>query len=77
MNTPVDPALLQLVQQHVNGLKIYLDMMAFELEGNRKVVKKALQDLKVDLDQLEKRVSSTEQYLKHLQNEHSALTGVD
>ena len=74
MNTSVDPALLQLVQQHVNALKIDLDKMAFELEGDRKVVKKALQDVKADLDQLEKLVSSTEQCVKHLQNEHSALT---
>ena len=74
MNAAVDPALLQLVQQHVNALKIDLDKMAFELEGDRKVVKKALQDVKADLDQLEKRVSSTEQCVKKLQNEHSALT---
>ena len=74
MNAAVDPALLQLVQHHVNALKIDLDKMAFELEDDRKIVKKALQDVKADLDQLEKRVSSTEQCLKHFQNEHSALT---
>ena len=74
MNAAVDPALLQLVQQHVNALKIDLEKMAFELEDDRKVMKKALQDVKADLHQLEKRVSSTEQCIKHLQNEHSALT---
>ena len=74
MNAPVDPALLQLVQQHVNALKIDLDKMAFESEGDRKEVKKALEDVKADLDQLEKRVSTTEQCVKHLQSEHGALT---
>ena len=74
MNAAVDPALLQLVQQHVNVLKIDLDKMAFELEDDRKVVKKALQDVKADLDQLEKRVSSNKQCVIKLQNEHSALT---
>ena len=71
MNAAMDPALLQLVQQHVNALKIDLDKMAFESESDRKVVKKALEDVKADLDQLDKRVSSTEQCIKHLQ---SALT---
>ena len=73
MNAAMDPALLQLVQQHVNALKIDLDKMAFESESDRKVVKKALEDVKADLDQLEKRVSSTGQCVKHLQSEHSAL----
>ena len=65
MNAAVDRALLQLAQHHVNALKIDLDKMAFELEDDRKVVKKALQDVKADLDQLEKRVSSTEQCVKN------------
>ena len=74
MNAAVDPALLQLVQQHVNALKIDLDKMAFESEGGRKVVKEAVEEIKADLDQLDKRVSSTEQSVKHLQSEHGALT---
>ena len=69
MNAAVDPALLQLVQQHVNALKIDLDKMAFELEDDRKVVKKALQDVKADLDQLEKRVSSTEERFGSLESD--------
>ena len=69
MNAPVDPVLLQLVQQHVNVLKIDLDKMAFELEDDRKVVKKALQDVKADLDQLGKRVSSIEQRFESLESD--------
>ena len=69
MNAAVDPALLQLVKQHVNVLKIDLDKMAFELEDDRKVVKKALQDVKADLDQLEKRVSSIEERFGSLESD--------
>ena len=38
------------------------------------MVRKALEDAKEDLDQLETRVSNTEQCVKHLQTEHNALT---
>ena len=69
MNAAVDPALLQLVQQHVNALKIDLDKMAFELEGDRKVVKKALQDVKADLDQLEKQVLTIEERFGSLESD--------
>ena len=67
MNTPVDPALLQLVQQHLNTLETDVDNLAFEVEDDRKKVKEALQ--------LQTRVSKLEQGVKRLQNDQSALDG--
>ena len=73
MNAPVDPPLLHLVRQHVNALKTDVDRMTFEVEDNRKEVKKALQDVKAHLDELGKRVSLVELGVKRLQNEQSAM----
>ena len=67
MNTPVDPALLQLVQQHLNTLETDVDNLAFEVEDDRKKVKEALQ--------LQTRVSKLEQGVKRLQDDQSALDG--
>lgn len=73
MNTPVDPALLKLVQHHVSALKTDVDKMSFEMEDDRKEVKKALQDVNAHLDELEKRVSMVEQGVKHLEIQQSSM----
>ena len=82
MNATVDPALLHLVQQHVNALKTDLDKMAFEVENEREAMKKALHCVEEGLEKLEKRVSKVEQEhqgIKHsvqwLQDEQSAMGG--
>ena len=73
MNAPVDPALLQLVQQHLNTLETDVDNLAFEVEDDRKKVKEALQNIKADLEELERRVSKLEQRVKRLQDDQSGL----
>ena len=75
MNAPVDPALLQLVQQHVNTLETDVSNLAFEVEDDRKKVKEALQNIKADLEELERRVSKLEQGVKRLQDDQSDLDG--
>ena len=75
MITTMDPALLQLVQQHVHTLNTDVDKLAFEMENDRETVKKALQDVQADLEELEKRVSRVEQGVKQLRDEQSAMDG--
>ena len=73
MNTPVDPALLQLVQHHVNALKTDVDKLTFDVEDERDAVKKALSEIRVHLEELEDRVATVEQDVKHVQDEQSDI----
>ena len=60
MNASLDPALLQMVQQHVNKLIADVDKMVFEVDCDRETVKNALQDVAADVKELEKRISAVE-----------------
>ena len=45
MSASLDPALLQMVQQHVNKLIADVDKMMFEVDCDRETVTNALQDV--------------------------------
>ena len=60
MNASLDPALLQMVQQHVNKLIADVDKMEFEVDCDRETVTNALQDVAADVKELEKRISAVE-----------------
>ena len=66
MNSSVDAALLQMVQQHVHKLIADVDNMAFEVDCDRKTVENALKDVAGDVKELEKRVSVVEEENKEL-----------
>lgn len=66
MNASVDPALLRMVQQHINKLMTDVDKLVFEVECDRETVKRALQDVAADVKELEKRVSVLEKENKGL-----------
>ena len=69
MNASMDPAVLQMVQQHVNKLTADVDKLVFEVDYDRKTVKNALQDVTADVKELEKRVSVVERCMSSLQDE--------
>lgn len=69
MNASMDPALLQMVQQHVNKLIADVDKLVFEVDCDRERVKNALQDVAADVKELEKRVSVVERCMSSLQDE--------
>ena len=60
MNASLDPALLQMVQQHVNKLIADVHKMVFEVDCDRETVTNALQDVAADVKELEKRISAVE-----------------
>ena len=60
MSASLDPALLQMVQQHVNKLRADVDKMVFEVDCDRETVTNALQDVAADVKELEKRISAVE-----------------
>ena len=60
MNASLDPALLRMVQQHVNRLIADVDKMVFEVVCDRETVTNALQDVAADVKELEKRISAVE-----------------
>lgn len=68
-NASMDPALLQMVQQHVNKLIADVDKLVFEVDCDRERVKNALQDVATDVKELEKRVSVVEPCMSSLQDE--------
>ena len=65
MNATVDPALLQLVQNHVNALKSDVDKMNFAMASDRTSIEQALKNF----DELDKRVSGLEQEQKLLKSD--------
>ena len=60
MSASLDPALLQMVQQHVNKLIADVDKMMFEVDCDRETVTNALQDVAAEVTELEKRISAVE-----------------
>ena len=60
MTASLNPALLQMVQQHVNKLIADVDKMMFEVDCDRETVTNALQDVAADVKELEKSISNVE-----------------
>lgn len=60
MNSPVDPALLQLVQQEVKSLQDVVDNMCIEFKQEKTKVQHELQKIAVTLNYMEKRLQSLE-----------------
>ena len=60
MNATVDPDLLKLVQQHVCTLKTDVELLTFEVQGDRERVSQALKNITTRLKELEARVASVQ-----------------
>ena len=59
-NSPVDPVLLQLVQQELNFLQVSVDNMCVENEEDKTKVAKALRTVEESLKEMKKRVENLE-----------------
>ena len=68
MNSPIDPALLQLVQQGLRSLQDDVKNMSLELEDEKRKVQDELKNVATTLEDLEQRVQILEtgqQTLEH------------
>ena len=66
MNSPVDPALLQLVQQELKSLHDVLDNMSVELVGEKTKVQHELGNISASLEEVKQRVQRLETGQKNL-----------
>jgi len=60
MNSPVDPALLELVQQEVISLQDGVKNMSVEFEEERAKVQQELQKIMMTLEEMQQRVQRLE-----------------
>ena len=60
MNSPVDPALLQLVQQELKSLQDAVDNMSVEFEEEKTNVQSELQNVAATLEEMTQRVKNLE-----------------
>lgn len=60
MNSPVDPALLQLVQQKLKSLQDDVANMSVELEAEKRKVQQELENVAVFLEEMKQRVERLE-----------------
>ena len=60
MNSPVDPALLQVVQQELKSLQDRVDNMCLELNQKKTKIQHELQSIAVTLNYMEKRLQNLE-----------------
>ena len=60
MNSPVDPALLQLVQQELKSLQDGVDNMSVEVEEEKTKVQSELQNVAATLEEMKQRVKNLE-----------------
>ena len=60
MNSPVDPALLQVVQQELKSLQDGVDNMCLELNQNKTRIQHELRSIAVALNYMEKRLRTFE-----------------
>ena len=68
MNSPIDPALLQLVQQELKSLQDDVKSMSVELEDEKRKVQHELKSVATTLEDMEQRVQMLEtgqQTLEH------------
>lgn len=60
MNSPVDPALLQVVQQELKSLQDVVDNMCLELNQKKTKIQHELRSIAVTLNYMEKRLQRLE-----------------
>lgn len=60
MNSPIDPALLQLVQQELKSLQDDVKNMSVELEDEKRKVQRELKSVATTLEGMEQRVQMLE-----------------
>ena len=60
MNSPVDPALLQLVQQECKSLQDAVNNMSVEFEEEKRKVQHELQNVATTLEEIERRMQRVE-----------------
>ena len=60
MNSPVDPALLHLVQQEVKSLEDVVNNMSVEFEEEKTSVQRELQNVAIILEEMKHRVQRLE-----------------
>ena len=60
MNSPVDPALLQLVQQELKSLEDVVNNMSVEFEEEKTSVQRELQNVAIILEEMKQRVQRLE-----------------
>ena len=60
LNSPVDPALLQLVQQEVKSLEDVVNNMSVEFEEEKTSVQRELQNVAIILEEMKHRVQRLE-----------------
>lgn len=60
MNSPVDPALLQLVQQEVKSLQDSFDNMSLECEAEKVKINQELEIIAVSLEEMKQRLHRLE-----------------
>ena len=60
MNSPVDPVLLQVVQQELKSLQDVVDNMCVELKQRKTKIQRELRSIAVTLNYMEKRLQNLE-----------------
>lgn len=60
MNSPINPALLQLVQQELKSLQDNVENMSIELEDEKRKVQDELKNFATTLEEVEQRVQMLE-----------------
>ena len=62
MNSPVDPVLLQVVQQELKSLQDVVDNMCVELKQRKTKIQRELRSIAVTLNYMEKRLQNLESH---------------
>lgn len=75
MNSPVDPALLQLVQQELKSLQDSVKNMSVEFEEEKKKVQHELQNVATTLEEMEQRLHTVETGQQNLERHTGILEG--
>ncbi|KAL9988304.1 hypothetical protein ACROYT_G002736 [Oculina patagonica] len=75
MNSPVDPALLQLVQQELKSFQDSVKNMPVEFEEEKKKVQHELQNIATSLEEMELRIHTVETGQQNLQHRTGIIEG--
>ena len=75
MNSPVDPALLQLVQQDLKSLQDAVENMSVESEEEKSKVQCELQNIGTTLEEMKERMQRLETGHQNLENCAEVLKG--
>ena len=82
MNSPVDPALLQLFQKELNSLRDVVDNMAEEIKGDKtkihdeiEIIVNCVEEMKQRIDNLEESHVNALHQTKQIENRVTTLEG--